>query len=113
MTRTWDTEIIAVGTELLLGQIANTNAKWISEQLAIRGINTYYHTVVGDNLERLYETFKLAGERSDIVIITGDWDRQKMTCPVKLFRNCHISRLLLTRMQWIKSLNIIINSKER
>lgn len=71
MTRTWDTEIIAVGTELLLGQIANTNAKWISEQLAIRGINTYYHTVVGDNLERLYETFKLAGERSDIVIITG------------------------------------------
>lgn len=64
-------EIIAVGTELLLGQIANTNAQWISEQLALHGINIYYHSVVGDNLKRVQNTFTLAGKRSDIVIITG------------------------------------------
>ncbi|WP_047984814.1 competence/damage-inducible protein A [Ornithinibacillus californiensis] len=64
-------EIIAVGTELLLGQIANTNAKWISEQLALHGINVYYHGVVGDNLTRVKDMFDNAGERSDVVIITG------------------------------------------
>ncbi len=71
MKRTISTEIIAVGTELLLGQIANTNAQWMSEQLANYGINTYYHTVVGDNLERLTQIFEQAKERSDVVIITG------------------------------------------
>jgi nicotinamide-nucleotide amidase len=65
------TEIIAVGTELLLGQIANTNAQWISEHLAFHGINVYYHGVVGDNLTRVKDTFQLAQERSDIVIVTG------------------------------------------
>src|SRR5690625_2367995 len=64
-------EIIAIGTELLLGQIANTNAQWLSEQLALHGVNTYYHTVVGDNLERLKNVFHVAQSRSDIIIITG------------------------------------------
>ncbi|WP_026906190.1 competence/damage-inducible protein A [Paucisalibacillus globulus] len=64
-------EIIAVGTELLLGQIANTNAQWISEQLAINGINVFYHGVVGDNLTRVKDMFEIAGERSDVVIVTG------------------------------------------
>src|SRR5690625_1872925 len=65
------TEIIAVGTELLLGQIANTNAQWLSQQLATYGINTYYHTVVGDNIERLTSMFKQAKGRSNVVIISG------------------------------------------
>ncbi|MFC4404513.1 competence/damage-inducible protein A [Gracilibacillus xinjiangensis] len=64
-------EIISVGTELLLGQISNTNAAWMSEKLADRGIPVYYHSVVGDNLERLTDVFKLANNRSDIVFITG------------------------------------------
>jgi len=64
-------EIVAVGTELLLGQIANTNAAWLSQQLALYGINVYHHTVVGDNLNRVKETFSLAGKRSDVIIITG------------------------------------------
>lgn len=64
-------EIIAVGTELLLGQIANTNAQWISEKLALQGINVYYHGVVGDNLTRVKDTFALANDRSDVVIVTG------------------------------------------
>src|SRR5699024_1656092 len=64
-------EIIAVGTELLLGQIANTNAQWISKQLALDGINVFYHTVVGDNLKRVEESFRQAESRSNIIIITG------------------------------------------
>ncbi|MEI3610858.1 competence/damage-inducible protein A [Pseudogracilibacillus sp. SO30301A] len=69
--KTLNTEIIAVGTELLLGQIANTNAQWISEQLAANGINTFFHTVVGDNLDRLSSIFKHAQERSNVIIVTG------------------------------------------
>ncbi|UJL47996.1 competence/damage-inducible protein A [Virgibacillus sp. NKC19-16] len=64
-------EIIAVGTELLLGQIANTNAQWLSKQLALYGINIYNHTVVGDNLQRVEDAFSQAHHRSDIVIVTG------------------------------------------
>jgi nicotinamide-nucleotide amidase len=64
-------ELIAVGTELLMGQISNTNAQYISKRLAELGINVYFHTVVGDNPERLNNTIKTALERSDIVITTG------------------------------------------
>ncbi|HEY8499334.1 MAG TPA: competence/damage-inducible protein A [Clostridia bacterium] len=64
-------EIIAVGTELLMGQITNTNAQYISRRLAELGINLYFHTVVGDNPERLKNSIKTALERSDIVITTG------------------------------------------
>lgn len=65
------TEIISIGTELLLGQISNTNAQWLSQQLAFNGVNTYYHTVVGDNINRLELVFKKAQSRSDVIIITG------------------------------------------
>ncbi|WP_152656336.1 competence/damage-inducible protein A [Oceanobacillus sp. CFH 90083] len=71
MTKSYQAEIVAVGTELLLGQIANTNAQWLSEQLATYGINVYNHTVVGDNLDRVEQAFRLAQSRSDIVIVTG------------------------------------------
>mgnify|MGYP001477451779 CR=1 FL=1 len=64
-------EIIAVGTELLLGQIANTNAAWLSEKLADYGVNVYYHAVVGDNLNRVKTTFETASNRSDLVFVTG------------------------------------------
>lgn len=71
MRQEYKTEIIAIGTELLLGQISNTNAQWISQQLALSGVNTYYHTVVGDNISRLESVFKKAHERSNIIIVTG------------------------------------------
>lgn len=64
-------EIIAVGSELLLGQIANTNAKFISSQLSELGINVFYHTVVGDNASRLVETIKIAEQRADLIIFSG------------------------------------------
>ncbi|MFD1360402.1 competence/damage-inducible protein A [Lentibacillus salinarum] len=64
-------EIVAVGTELLLGQIANTNAQWLSETLASIGINVHHHAVVGDNIRRVEEQFRISGRRADIIIVTG------------------------------------------
>lgn len=64
-------EIIAVGSELLLGQIANTNGQFISKQLASIGVDVYRHTVVGDNEDRLKKALQEAHERADIVILTG------------------------------------------
>jgi nicotinamide-nucleotide amidase len=64
-------EIVGVGTELLLGQIANTNAQHISAGLAEIGVDVFYHSAVGDNLERMTDVIARAAERSDVVIITG------------------------------------------
>ncbi|HOP72921.1 competence/damage-inducible protein A [Thermoclostridium caenicola] len=64
-------EILAVGTELLMGQIANTNAQYLSRRFAELGIDVYYHSVVGDNPRRLKDALIRALERSDIVITTG------------------------------------------
>jgi len=64
-------EIVAVGTELLLGQIANTNARWISEHLAEIGVDVLRHAVVGDNLERIVEAVRAAAGRAEVVIVTG------------------------------------------
>lgn len=64
-------ELIAVGTEILLGNIANTDAQILSEKLAELGIDVLYHTVVGDNPKRLREALELARTRVDIIITTG------------------------------------------
>ncbi len=64
-------EVISIGTELLLGEIVNTNAQYIARELAGLGINVYHQSVVGDNGERLYEAYKAAFERTDLVITTG------------------------------------------
>lgn len=65
------TEIIAVGSELLLGEITNTNARYLSEQLSKYGLSVLYHVVVGDNQERLRATLEQARSRSEFVIVTG------------------------------------------
>ncbi|HEX5565273.1 MAG TPA: competence/damage-inducible protein A [Sporosarcina sp.] len=64
-------EIIAVGSELLLGQITNTNAAFISARLAEVGIDVYYHTVVGDNPKRLEDAITIAQNRADLIIFSG------------------------------------------
>lgn len=64
-------EIISLGTELLLGQIANTNAEWLSKELSTFGINVFYHSVVGDNPKRVQSLFEEAKERSNLIIVTG------------------------------------------
>lgn len=68
---THNAELIAVGTELLLGNIANTDAQMLSRELSALGINVFYHTVVGDNPERLRAAVQIAKNRADIIITTG------------------------------------------
>jgi nicotinamide-nucleotide amidase len=64
-------EVIAVGTELLLGQIVDTNSSWLGEQLALAGLDCHFQTKVGDNLKRIVSVLQLALERSDAVIVCG------------------------------------------
>jgi nicotinamide-nucleotide amidase len=64
-------EILGVGTEILLGQICNNNAQWMSERLAEIGVDVLHHQAVGDNEDRMAEAFRLALSRADVVIATG------------------------------------------
>jgi nicotinamide-nucleotide amidase len=64
-------EVVAVGTELLLGQIADTNSQWVGEHLAANGIASHFHQHVGDNHERIVLAFRTALARSDAVIVCG------------------------------------------
>jgi nicotinamide-nucleotide amidase len=66
-----EAEILSIGTELLLGQIADTNAQWLAEQLTKLGVDLYYISQVGDNRGRLLSTLQRAWERSDFIICTG------------------------------------------
>ena len=64
-------EIVAVGTEILLGQIVDTNSAWIAERLAEAGVDCHFQTVVGDNPERMSEVLSSALERAEALIVTG------------------------------------------
>jgi nicotinamide-nucleotide amidase len=64
-------EVVAIGTELLLGQIVDTNSSWIGEQLALSGIDSHFQTKVGDNLDRIVSALRQALDRSDAVIVCG------------------------------------------
>jgi len=64
-------EVVAIGTELLLGIINDTNSSWIGEQLALSGIDSFYQVKVGDNFDRIEVTIRMALERSDAVICCG------------------------------------------
>ncbi|MCR8968105.1 competence/damage-inducible protein A [Streptococcus zalophi] len=64
-------EIIAVGTEILTGQIVNTNAQFLSEKFAENGIDVYFQTAVGDNEERLLSVLSIAKKRSDLIVLCG------------------------------------------
>ncbi|WP_331497280.1 molybdopterin-binding protein [Romboutsia ilealis] len=64
-------EIISVGTEIILGDIVNTNATYLAKELALLGIDVYYQSSVGDNEDRLINAFEEGLKRSDIIITTG------------------------------------------
>jgi nicotinamide-nucleotide amidase len=75
-------EIVAIGTELLLGEIVDTNSAWIAQQLTTCGLNLFYTHTVGDNVQRISDVLRTCLERSDVVITTGglgptvdDWTR--------------------------------------
>ncbi len=64
-------EIVSVGTEILLGEIVDTNASWLAARLPALGVDLYFKSVVGDNVDRIVDTLERALERSDLVIMTG------------------------------------------
>lgn len=64
-------EVLCIGTELLLGEITNTNAQYLAQQLAMLGISHFYQTVVGDNVGRIQKALAIAAGRSNLIITTG------------------------------------------
>src|SRR5690625_4447720 len=111
MNKEMKTEIIAVGTELLLGQIMDTNTQWISQQLALIGANTFYHTVVGDNIGRLHAVFQKAQERSNVIIVTGGLGPTEDDVSREAFMEWPIIQLLENPMQRKKMNNFIRQQK--
>lgn len=111
-------EIIAVGTEILTGQITNTNAQFLSEEFAKLGIDVFFQTAVGDNEERLFSIIDLASKRSDLVVLcgglgpTGD-DLTKQTLAKYLGRNLvfdeqaskRLNEFFATRPQFTRTAN--------
>ena len=96
-------ELISVGTEILLGNIVNTNAAFLAEQCASLGLSCYYQTTVGDNAKRLKETIELSKSRADILIIggglgpTSDDLTKEIVCEVfgkKLVEDLHTKELI-------------------
>ncbi len=96
-------ELIAVGTEILTGQIINTNAQFLSEKCAELGIDVYFHTAVGDNEQRLLSVLEVASQRSDLVILCGglgptEDDLTKQTLAAFLGRNLVFDGLAMAKL---------------
>ncbi|KYC59663.1 hypothetical protein B4098_0037 [Heyndrickxia coagulans] len=96
-------EIIAVGSELLLGQITNTNATFIAAQLAEIGVDVYYQTVVGDNAERLEAAIRTAEGRADLLIFTGGLGPTKDDLTKETIAS-HIGKKLVTDEDAMRSI---------
>ncbi|QCE37864.1 competence/damage-inducible protein A [Streptococcus suis] len=96
-------ELIAVGTEILTGQIINTNAQFLSEKCAELGVDVYFHTAVGDNENRLLSVLEVASQRSDLVILCGglgptEDDLTKQTLATFLGRNLVFDELAMAKL---------------
>ncbi|HEM3155090.1 TPA: competence/damage-inducible protein A [Streptococcus suis] len=96
-------ELIAVGTEILTGQIVNTNAQFLSEKCAELGIDVYFHTAVGDNEQRLLSVLEIARQRSDLVILCGglgptEDDLTKQILATFLGRNLVFDELAMAKL---------------
>ncbi|WP_150267805.1 competence/damage-inducible protein A [Paenibacillus tepidiphilus] len=97
-------EIIAVGTELLLGQIVNSNGQFLSVELAALGVDVYFQTVVGDNSSRIQQAIEIAQGRADIILFTGgigptEDDLTKDALAAALGRTLHIDHLAMDHVQ--------------
>lgn len=109
-------ELIAVGTEILTGQITNTNAQFLSEKLAELGIDVYFHTAVGDNENRLLSVLDQSSKRSDLVILCGglgptEDDLTKQTLAKFLGKELIFDEE--ASKNWIVSLLLVLNIHER
>ena len=97
-------ELISVGTELLMGNIVNTNAAYLSKKLAAIGVSVYYQSTVGDNKERLKKTIETALSRADIIILSGGLgptadDLTKETAAEVLGRNMYLDEHSMERIR--------------
>lgn len=112
-------EIIAVGTELLLGQIVNSNAQFLSVELAALGIDVYFQTVVGDNSSRLQQAIEIAQSRADVILFTGgigptEDDLTKDGLAAALGRNLHIDKAAMEHVQrFFDERNIFMTENNR
>ena len=109
-------ELIAVGTEILTGQITNTNAQFLSEKLAELGIDVYFHTAVGDNENRLLSVLDQSSKRSDLVILCGGLGPTEDDLTKQTLAKFLGKELILMRRQvknWIVSLLLVLNIHER
>lgn len=95
-------EIITVGTEILLGDIVNTNSQFLAKELAQLGIDVYYQGTVGDNEKRLYECFEESLKRSDIVITTGGLGPTKDDITKEIAAKYFNQELELDELSWLK-----------
>lgn len=95
-------EIIAIGTEILMGYIVNSNASWIGQQLLDIGIGTYYQQVVGDNESRMIEAIELAKCRSDLIIISGGLGPTDDDITKKIVAQCLNKSLVIDSKQEAK-----------
>lgn len=105
-------EVIAIGTELLMGQIANTDAQYISGRLPDAGIYAYYHTVVGDNKKRIIECVTNALNRADIVITTGGLGPTKDDITRETISEI-VGKPLVSDQQCIADIEEFFKSKDR
>lgn len=101
-------EIICIGSEILLGDIINTNSQFLSENLTSFGINVFFHTCVGDNENRLAETLKIALNRSNLIFITGglgptcdDITKQVIakTLKINLIENSQLKNTIISKFK--------------
>jgi len=112
-------EIVAVGTELLLGQIVNSNAQYLSQELASLGIDVYFQTVVGDNTSRLRQAIELAAGRADVLIFTGGLgptqdDLTKDVVAEVLGRSIHIDQIAMDHVErFFKDRNVPMTENNR
>jgi nicotinamide-nucleotide amidase len=105
-------EIIAVGSELLLGQIVNSNARFISQQLAGLGINVFFHTVVGDNPDRLRSAIEIAEMRSNLIIFTGGLGPTKDDLTKETIAR-HIGKILVMDQEALESIELYFKKGNR
>ncbi|MEH7177142.1 competence/damage-inducible protein A [Neobacillus vireti] len=105
-------EIIAVGSELLLGQIVNSNARFISQQLAELGINVFFHTVVGDNPDRLSSAIEIAEKRSNLIIFTGGLGPTKDDLTKETIAR-HIGKTLVMDQEALESIELYFKKGNR
>jgi len=108
-------EILSIGTELLLGNILNTNSKWISEQLSSIGVSHYRQTTIGDNLERLTKVIQEISLRSNLLITTGGLGPTPDDLTTEAIANAFNKRLFEREYLWIEIQNklskLVINNE--